>query len=93
MRNGKFLDQLSNSQLLIRLTCRLCSAGMSINGTIPTLIIIRKSATWYNAISSQHSTAMSLRKQPTGSLGSDRYVEMSGGPHETDETLMRASNK
>jgi hypothetical protein len=52
-----------------------------------------KSATWYNAISSQHSTAMSLRKQPTGSLGSDRYVEMSGGPHETDETLMRASNK
>jgi hypothetical protein len=36
---------------------------------------------------------MSLRKQPTGSNGSDRYGETSGRAQETDETLMRASNK
>lgn len=62
MKNGKFLDQLSNSQLLIRLTCRLCLAAMSINGTRTTLVILRKSATWYNAINLQHSAGNVAKK-------------------------------
>jgi hypothetical protein len=62
IRNGQFLDQLSNSQLLIRFTCRLCLAAMSMNRTRTTLIIIRKSATWYNAISSHHSAGNVAKK-------------------------------
>jgi hypothetical protein len=62
MRNGKFLHQLSNSQLLIRLTWRLCLEAMPINGTITTLIITRKSAAWYNAISSQHRAGNVAKK-------------------------------
>jgi hypothetical protein len=62
MRNGKFLDQMSNSQFLLWLTCRLCLAAMSINGTRTTLIILRKSPTWYNAISSQHGAGNVAKK-------------------------------
>jgi hypothetical protein len=88
-RNGKLLDQPSNSQLLIRLTCRLCLTAMSINRTRTTSSYVKA----LHGITRSTALGMSVRTQPKGSLGSDRYVETSGGPQETDETLMRASNK